>query len=274
MEKIQKALEKAREQRQQTEGEQSAAGMPRKRDSGTQSETTAGDIVYSQTRTISVSDQVLTDNRVVAGIKDHPQADVFRVLRTKILYTMRVKGYRSLCITSPSKGSGKSMIAANLAVSMAMEANQTILLVDLDLRQPALHRYFGFKAEKGLSDYLLDGVALPELLVHPSIEGLVILPMGRPVPHSSELLSTSRMVDLVEDITNRYNSRIILFDLPPLLHMDDVLTFLPHVHASLLVVEEGGNNPAQVKECLHLLEGSDFLGTVYNKAREVKHSPY
>lgn len=232
------------------------------------------DIEYSQTRRVEVSTKLLESNRVIAGIKDHPQSDLFRVLRTKILHRMRVDKINSLAITSPTKGAGKSLVSANLAVSLAMEANQTVMLVDLDLRKPSISKYFGFDAQQGVSDYLLEGIELPELLIHPGIDRLVILPAGNPVPQSSELLSTPRMAHLVEDITNRYATRIIVFDLPPLLHLDDALIFLPQVKSSLLVLEEGVNTPPEIEQSLMLLEKSNLLGTVYNKARQTKHLPY
>ena len=232
------------------------------------------DIEYTQTRRVDISADQLAANRVIAGIKNHPQSDLFRVLRTKVVQRMRSEQINSLAITSPTPGAGKSMVSANLAVSLAMEANQTVMLVDLDLRKPTLSKYFGFDARQGVADYLLEGVELPELLFHPSIDRLVVLPAGRPVPQSSELLSMPRMKSLVEDITHRYASRIVLFDLPPLLHMDDALIFLPQVKSSLLVVEEGGNTALEIEQCLMLLERSNMLGTVYNKARQSKHFPY
>ncbi|HXK56789.1 MAG: polysaccharide biosynthesis tyrosine autokinase [Gammaproteobacteria bacterium] len=234
----------------------------------------ASKIEYTQTRSVEISADLLESNRVIAGIKDHPQSDLFRVLRTKILHRMRVDKINSLAITSPTKGAGKSMVAANLAVSLAMEANQTVILVDLDLRKPAISRYFGFDAQQGVSDYLLEGAELPGLLFQPGIDRLVILPAGNPVPQSSELLSTPRMAHLVEDITNRYATRIVVFDLPPLLHLDDALIFLPQVKSSLLVVEEGVNTPAEIEQSLLLLEKSNMLGTVYNKARLARQLPY
>lgn len=231
-------------------------------------------IKYSQTRIVPVSENVLRENRLVAGIKGSPHGDYFRMLRTKVLHKMGREGYRSLAVTSPMKGGGKSMVAANLAISIAMEVNHTVLLVDLDLRSPSIHRYFGFERGLGLVNYLLDGIALPELLVHPCIPRLVILPGGEAVSQSSELLSTPHMVDLVKDISTRYASRIVVFDMPPLLHLDDTLSFLPQVDSSLLVVEELVNTPAEVKQSMRLLEDHHLLGVVHNKARYIKPPPY
>ena len=157
------------------------------------------------------------------------------------------------------------MIAANLAVSLAMEANQTVMLVDLDLRKPMISNYFGFDAQQGVSDYLLEGTELPELLFQPGIDRLVILPAGNPVPQSSELLSTPRMAHLVEDITNRYATRIVVFDLPPVLSAADAMAFAPYVDATLLVIEEGKTRRKELQHALDLLASTNVLGTVLNK---------
>jgi capsular exopolysaccharide synthesis family protein len=273
MERIQQALSKAEEKRREI-----AEGAGRKgsgsggKDPAEQADHSS--IEYSDTKTVSVSSKIMRENRLIAGIKGDPYSDIFRVLRTKVLYAMRNAGINTLAITSPSKGCGKSMVAANLAVSLSLEVNHTVLLVDLDLRNPSVHKYFGIKPEHSLAEHISGDKEFSSLLLHPGIERLVLLPSAKPVQHASELISTPKMADLMDDITNRYTSRIIIFDLPPLLHIDDALIFLPNVQSSLLVVEEGVSTPAEVRESLRLLESSNLLGTVYNKAREHKHSPY
>ncbi len=274
MERIKVALDKAREQRDKGGLNGTPAKKGLKKITNMTQSTNTGAIHYTQTQVVPISEQTLKNNRLVAHISEHEQADVFRVLRTKILQKMRKDNINSLAITSPTNSAGKSVISANLAIAIAMEMNQTVMLVDLDLRRPSLHNYFGIETEKGLVDYLLDNVELNELLIHPSIEGLVLLPAGRALPQSSELLSTPKMIDLVKDITSRYTSRLIIFDLPPLLGLDDALILLPNVHASLLVVEEGVNTKEEVQQSLRLLDNTNLLGTVYNKAKHFKHSPY
>ncbi len=274
MERIQQALNKAEEQRRKLADSVRPNAAPDQRVEDGAGGESNGLITYSRTRTVSVPTDTMLDNRLVAGVKGHPQSDTFRVLRTKILYKMGQAGINTIAVTSPSKGSGKSMVAANLAVSLSLEVNHTVLLVDMDLRRPSIHKYFGFEPEYGLADHLAGDMEISSLLVNPGIERLVLLPSGNPIQHSSELISTPMMAELMEDITNRYASRIIIFDLPPLLHIDDALIFLPKVQSSLLVVEEGVNTPDEVKESLRLLENTNLLGTVYNKARQHKHSPY
>ena len=273
MERIQQALIKAEEKRREiAEGAgHKGSGVSSK---GQNEYEDYSSIEYSDTKTVNVSPKTMLDNRLVAGIKGDPQSDIFRVLRTKILHTMRTAGINTLAITSPTKGCGKSMVAANLAVSLSLEVNHTVLLVDLDLRNPTIHKYFGIKPEYGLVDHLSGDMELSSLLLHPGIDRLVLLPSAKPIQHASELISTPKMAELMDDITSRYASRIILFDLPPLLHIDDAIIFLPKVQSSALVVEEGVSTPGEVRESLRLLGNANLLGTVYNKAREHKHSPY
>ena len=272
MDRIQEALKKAEEKRNKAAKSGVRTSSARPTDQVEQEDHSS--IEYSDTRTISVSPKEMLDNRLVAGVKGHPQADIFRVLRTKVLHKIRKDGVNTIAITSPTKGCGKSMVAANLAISLSLEVNHTVLLVDLDLRNPSVHKYFGLKPEHGLVDHLAGNVEISSLLVHPGIERLVLLPSANAIQHASELISTPEMANLIDDITNRYTSRIIVFDLPPLLHIDDALIFLPKVESSVLVVEEGVSTPAEVRESMRYLDQSNLLGTVYNKTRGHEQSPY
>jgi Mrp family chromosome partitioning ATPase len=142
-----------------------------------------------------------------------------------------------------------------------------VLLVDADLRHPSVHSYFGIEAEYGLSDYLTADKLLSELLIHPEeIPGLVILPGGKPLANSAEMLNSPKMARLVEELKTRYPSRIILFDLPPLLGAADTLAFSPYVDAALLVIEDGKTQAEDVKRALGLLQGTSLIGTVLNKS--------
>jgi Mrp family chromosome partitioning ATPase len=148
-----------------------------------------------------------------------------------------------------------------------MEVNYTVLLVDADLRHPSVHSYFGIDAECGLSDYLTADKPLSELLIHPEeIPGLVILPGGKPLANSAEMLNSPKMARLVEELKTRYSSRIILFDLPPLLGAADTLAFSPYVDAALLVIEDGKTQAEDVKRAIGLLQGTSLIGTVLNKS--------
>lgn len=224
------------------------------------------EIEYTQTKVIRTPASVLENNRVIAGLYNNPQSAVFRMLRTQVLQKMRQNDWQTIAVTSPTAGEGKSLVSANLAVAIAMELNQTVLLVDMDLRNPTVSKYFGLNVERGLKEYLQEDVYLHHVLVNPGIERLVILPGVGRAEDSAELLSSPKMSSLVKDIKSQYNSRLIIFDVPPLLQTDDVLLSSNYFDCTLLVLEDGKNNEENIKKSLQLLEGTHLLGTVLNKA--------
>jgi len=225
-------------------------------------------IEYTQTRKIDVPQTVLTENRLIAGNRSDPRATTFRMLRTQVLQSMRENGWTTLGVTGPTSGIGKSLVAANLAISMSFEVNQTVLLVDIDLRRPTLHKYFNFEPEHGLVDYLNGETEPGDLFVNPVFQRLVLIPGRGTTTESSELLSSPKMTNMVKDLKSWYKSRIIIFDMPPLLNMDDTMVFLPNVDATLLVVENGKNTQSEVQNAMRMLEGTSLIGTVLNKSDE------
>lgn len=223
-------------------------------------------IQYTRSRVIPVAPDILRRNRVIAGYEPSPFVDAYKVLRTKVLQRMRERGWNSLGVTGPGPGAGSTLTAINLAISVAAEVDQTVLLVDANLRTPSIHRYFGFEPELGLNDYLLDGIGLEQMLVHPNgIERLVILPGTRPLPESSEMLSSPQMIRLVGEMKSRYPSRVVVFDLPHCATAD-TLAFLPHVDAAVLVLEEGRTTQEEVQHAVAHFQATSLLGTVLNKA--------
>ena len=193
--------------------------------------------------------------------------DAFKILRTQITHRMREKGWNVIGVTSPGLGEGKTLTAVNLAISLAMDVTQSVLLVDANLQSPTIHEVFDLGASEGLANYLLDDTPLEDLLIHPGIGRFVLLPGGRAVPHSAEALTSPKMIALVEELKHRYHSRIIMFDLPPLLNTSDVLAFTPYIDALLLVIEEGHTKAEDVERALSLVKHSTpILGTVLNKA--------
>ena len=226
-----------------------------------------GKITYTQTRTVDIPVATWARNRVIAGLDDSEFVDSYKILRTQVLQRMKQNGWNALAVTSSKSGEGKSLTAVNLAITLAMEISQTVLLVDADLRNPSINALLGLEGTKGLSDYLLDDVPVSDLLVNPGgIERFVVLPGGRKLPNSSEMLSSPKMADLVDELKSRYPHRMVIFDLPPLLSRADALAFAPHVDAALLVIGDGEASVADVQHAATMLEGTNFLGTVLNKA--------
>lgn len=270
MEKIKQALERAREQQR---ADATKAPVPEQPCTNAD-HLDEGRISYSKTRVVSLNPTVLERNRIVTGTVPGDAAMAYKILRTQVDQRLAAQGWNSLAITSPGIGEGKTLTAINLSVALARELHRTVLLVDLDLRNPSVLRYFEQEARYGLVDYLNGNVPLSDILVNPGIERLVILPAGRPVTNSSELLASPRMVKLVEELKSRYPSRIIVFDLPPLLSADDTLAFSPYVDTTLLVIEDGKTTLDEVVQSIEMLKGVHVLGSVLNRATETQPAYY
>lgn len=264
MERIQKALELARASRQARK--ESARDRQNNRSDSSSPSPDSVRVTYTQTQRHEPVMEELRDKRLVIGEESSPQANAYKMLRTQVLQRLRSNHWNSLAIVSPGGGAGKSLTAANLAISLVREVRHTVLLVDVNLRQPALHELFGYPASAGLSEYLTQDMTLGPLLFSPGIERLVVLPGGAPVTNSSELLSSPRMTRLVNELRTRYPDRIVVFDLPAALTGDDVLAFSPHVEACLFVVEEGRTNRDDLERSMDLLRAMPSLGVVLNKS--------
>ena len=143
--------------------------------------------------------------------------------------------------------------------------NHTVLLVDLNLRSPSVHKHFGEDNVPGLSDYLVKN-QIPELLFNPGIDRLVVLPGNEPIAASSEYLTSPRMIELIREVKSRYDSRIVIFDLPPLLTSDDVLVVSPHIDALLLVARDGVTKKQELQRSREMLKDLNLIGTTLNAA--------
>lgn len=278
MDRIQKALEKAK-QRHAQKPEPIRVEPTKAENSVSQAEDPLAapieSISYSQTKVVNVPNHQLERKRIIAGFYNNPQSAVFRMLRTQVLKKMRSNRWQTLAVTSPTAGEGKSVVAANLAMAIAMELNQTVLLVDMDLRNPSISNYFGLNAQLGLKDYLSGDLKLSEVLINPGIKRLVILPGVGRAEDSAELLSSPKMASLVADIKSQYDSRVIIFDVPPVLQTDDVSLSASYFDSTLLVLEDGKNTESNITKSLQMLEGSHLLGTVVNKsASPPEHQNY
>jgi len=259
MERIKQALDKARQEREIRQAGNPAPATAARPETGT--------VVYDQTREITLDDKVLRENRILTGLEPGAFTDAYNLLRTQVLQRFKENHWNVLAVTSPGSGAGKTLTAINLAISIAREVDYTVLLVDANLRHPWMLEHFGLEKRKGLSDYLLHDTPIAELLVRPSrIEHLVLLPGGEPLPNSAEMLNSPKMAQLVADMKSRYHSRVIIFDLPPVLTSADALAFSPYVDAALLVIEEGVTEKQDLERAVDLLSSTNIVGTVLNKA--------
>lgn len=223
-------------------------------------------IVYTTTRSIAPPEDFLEAHRLLAAQGKGSITDAYDFLRTKVIFRMQERGWNVLAVTSPRKGEGKTLTAINLAISLSRKIDSTVLLVDADLANPMVHRFFGLDLHEGLIDYVMNDVPLEKLLIHPDIDRLVLLPGGSSEETGLELLTSPKMLSLVKELKCRYPSRIVIFDLPPLLHTANAMAFSPYIDAILLVVKAGATQQEDVEKALHLLEETPVIGTVLNQA--------
>ena len=227
-------------------------------------------ISYQTTRVVKVDRDVLRGNRIVASEDGDPTGNIYRILRSQVMKKMSDAGWSTLAVCSANAGEGKTLTAINLAISLAMDVNQTVLLVDLDLRDADIAAKFGIAPEFGLDDFLRGRVDLAQCLVNPGIERLVLLPIRAPMDRSSEVLGSPAMARLAHELKNRYPDRIVVYDMPPMMLPDDCLAFMPNVDAVLFVVAEGESPKGDVERSLSLLKDCNVIGTVLNKSVEKK----
>lgn len=220
---------------------------------------------YVTTRVVALDPNHLEKMRILSGRESSEVSQAYKVLRTQILQKLKLNNWNSLALVSPTTGNGKTLTAINLAISLAQEVKNSVLLVDFDLKQPSIHSHLGITLDKGITDYLLRDEPISNVLVNPGIERLVFLGSNESLAHSSEALGAPRLIQLVEELKQRYPNRIVIFDLPPLLESDDAIAFAPYVDAVLMVVEEGRTTPEELERCAELLNGKPVLGSVLNK---------
>lgn len=224
---------------------------------------------YDQSRTIKLVPEITTSNRCIA-FTDQPQVvDAYKVLRTQILQKMQLLGGNSLMVTSAQPGDGKTTTAINLALTMAKEFQQTVLLVDCDLQQQDVHKQMGYKSERGLINYLLDDCPVSELFTWPGIEKISVISGGRLIRESTELLGSPRMKELVSDMKVRYPDRFVIFDMQSISAGADALVFAPLVDHIIMVVQEGKTPLKEIKRSVDMLPEGKLLGLMLNRHKMV-----
>jgi len=226
-----------------------------------------GRIDYTQARHVALDKAVLQENRILTGAEPGQFAESYHLLRTQIMRRFLENNWNLLAVTSPCEGEGRTLTAINLAISIAREIAYSVLLVDANLRHPVMLEHFGLPVRSGLSDYLTGDMPVEELLIQPGhLEDLVILPGGRPLENSAEMLNSPRMRQLVADINSSDDGRIVIFDLPSVLSTSDALAFSTQMDAALLVVEDGVTKRQDVARAVAMLDSTSVVGTVLNKA--------
>lgn len=231
-------------------------------------------IVYNQENVVEINDKHLLEHRIVALDKMNPGSWVFDALRTQVLQKLDENNWKSIAIISPTQSSGKTMMAINLSISIAQSPNKTSMVVDFDMRKPKVAKYLGINHKKSLNEFLNNEADLSEVIVNPSIPRFTVIPTNAPVKKSSEVLSRSKVKSLIADVKERYETRVTIYDLPPILQADDAMVVLPQVDCALIVVSDGANTESELIQTMRLLDKVNILGVVVNKSEEIYRSYY
>ena len=212
--------------------------------------------------------------KLVGHLDTGKAANIYSMLRTQVLQKMQRNHCRSLGIVGAHTGAGKSSVATNLALSIARTKDRAVVLVDLDLRAPSLQRFFGIESKYHLADYLDGHYRIEEVCITTQFPGLHLCLSADYASSAGELLDGERAKTLSQDLSKIAPDPIVIFDLPPILGVPDVHTFLPNFDAALIVVEYARTTKPELEETLRLLEQKPLVGYVVNNGQLSSDTSY
>ena len=208
-------------------------------------------------------------------------AEDFRIIKRPLLRQARASGGDAIrhgnliVVTSAMPGEGKTYCAINLAMSIAMEMDITVLLVDADVARPSVLKVLGLAPEPGLMDVLLDPqLAMADVILKTNVANLSILPAGRSNKHATELLASRAMSRLLAEIASRYADRIVVFDSPPLLITSEAHALVGQMGQVVMVVEAETTTQHAVKEALRQIDACEHIHLIYNKTKSFPGNDY
>ena len=221
----------------------------------------------------SLSVTVTPDKRLVTlTSKESLGAEKFRLLAVRLKYLQQIHAIKRLLITSTIAEEGKSLVAANLAVSLARRNQQKVLLVEGDLRRPALANVFGLEKLPGLSEWLGGAVSSIANIYRLEEPGFSLLPAGNPPENPLELMQSGKLAELLDQLSTCFDW--IVIDSPPVLPLADTSVLMRLADGVLLVAREGKTEKRQFKRGLEALGNSNLLGVVFNDCTTADHSNY
>ena len=232
--------------------------------------------------TIVLNGERLTERGFIySSDSAHHIQEEFRHIKRKLINNAfgpaakTLKHSNLIMVSSSNPNEGKTFISINLALSIALEQDKTVLLVDADVLRPSLHRELEFESRQGLLEYLLDEVTtLSDVIYNTSVANLKLIPAGRPHRLTNELLASTKMAALAEELAQRYPDRIVIFDCPPILGVTETPVLSSLVGQAVIVVEESRTKVNNVKKAVSQLDEDIAIGFVMNKTVRSKKDEY
>jgi protein-tyrosine kinase len=225
-------------------------------------------------RTITPDWETCRQNRLMVNSDDQSAISAYKMFRTRVLRRLKQYNWTSIAVTSSRAGEGKTITAINLAVSLATQGEKNVFLVDLDLKSCSIAQRMGLEGGSNLLAAVRGEMSLEEALVYPDVDGLYLLANDEKVSNSSELLTSTDFLEVVGNLNALTSDATIIYDLPPLLSADDFLAFSPYVDCVLFVVTQGQTRREDFRNAGQILQESEVLGIVLNKATNVVEGYY
>jgi len=211
------------------------------------------------------------DRLICLTAKDSLAAEKFRFLAVRLRQFQQIRPLKKVLITSSIPEEGKSMVAANLAITLARKQNLKVLLLEGDLRRPTLPRQFGIGKLTGLSEWLQSELQ-PISIYHIEGAGLWFLPAGKPPSNPLELMQSKKLPELMDQLAAQFDW--IIIDSPPVLPLADTSLWMRLSDGILLVTREGVTEKRQLQRCLETVEKPKLLGALLNSCRNTDHADY
>jgi protein-tyrosine kinase len=221
----------------------------------------------SDVRSVMLNHAHLESMRVIAHDVMDYRSKSYDMLRTQVVQEMAEKNWRTLAVTSPTPGCGKTLTAINLALSIARQPNNSVFVVDLDLQRPRIATSLGLKSDAGLVGALEGKTTLADAVVQAQIghHRMMVLPCETSTSYSSEWMSSPQLRDILQTIKDDQNAQITIIDLPPILTSDDAIAVLPQIDCVLLVTAVGTSTLSDVEQCKRHLQSAEVIRVVLNK---------
>lgn len=225
---------------------------------------------------VRLNPALLETQRIVAhgGLDAHSR--YYDMLRTQVLQEMDRSSWQFLAITSPTKGCGKSVTACNLAISIARMPQRAVLLVDLDFHKPTVTEYLGIDAPIGVLGVLEGRAHLSDVVIEAEFgrNSFLVLPGEECGAAAAEWMASQAMATMLQTIKREFRDRIVIFDLPPMLVSDDVISILPQMDTALLIAGVGETSPADIQECQKHLKSTPVVRVVLNRVTDKADAYY
>lgn len=262
MEKLQKALQKARDQRGIAEANTDPLRSARKGPK----QASSRDALWAALPPLEL-DRTRLDKNLLVSLDADSRAAPFDVLRTKIQLLMGKNNWTRMAVTSPTTACGKTTTACNLALGFTRQTDLRVILIELDLRRPRMAEVLGAMPERDITSLLSGEISFAEQALRVRSNLAVAMARG-PASDPTSILLRRQTKDVLDAIEKEYEPDLVIFDLPPILNSSDTRAFLKDVDCALMLAKAESTRMSEIDTCeREIAEHTNVLGVVLNQCR-------